>query len=38
MVERSTSYYCVIMTKNTEKESRYKSTSLFGGGGGSGIL
>ena len=28
------------MTKNTEKESRYQSTSLFGegGAGGSGIL
>ena len=38
MVERSTSHYCVTMTKNTEKESRYQSTSLFGGGGGSGIL
>ena len=34
MVERSTSHYCVTMTKNTEKESRYQSTSLFGGGGG----
>ena len=33
MVERSTSHYCVTMTKNTEKESRYQSTSLFGGGG-----
>ena len=32
MVERSTSHYCVTMTKNTEKESRYQSTSLFGGG------
>ena len=40
MVERSTSHYCVTITKHTEKESRYQSTSLFGEGGacGSGIL
>ena len=34
MVERSTSHYCVTITKHTEKESRYQSTSLFGEGGG----
>ena len=34
MVERSTSHYCVTITKHTEKKSRYQSTSLFGGGGG----
>ena len=40
MVERSTSHYCVTITKHTEKKSRYQSTSLLGGVGvgGSGIL
>ena len=37
MVERSTSRYCVTMTKNTEKESRLINFIVWGGGG-SGIL